>query len=85
MPFDIVGRPLGKNEFTGGAGWLSTSPGYFAVFKIPIIRGRDFTDRDSAGAPGVIIINQAMARKYWPNQDPIGQLIEISKGHGPAV
>jgi predicted permease len=83
LPFNIVGRPLGKNEFTGGAGWISASPGYFDVFKIPIIRGRDFSDRDVAGAPGVIIINQAMARKYWPNQNPIGQLIEISKGHGP--
>src|SRR3984885_5348636 len=83
LPFNIVGRPLGKNSFTGGAEWISASPGYFAVFKIPIIQGRDFSDRDNAGAPGVIIINQAMARKYWPNQNPIGQLIEISKGHGP--
>jgi predicted permease len=83
LPFNIVGRPLGTDQYTGGAGWISASPGYFAVFQIPIVRGRDFTDSDGGGAPGVIIINQAMARKYWPNQDPIGQQIAIGKGHGP--
>ena len=62
---------------------MNASPGYFDVFKIPILRGRDFTDRDVAGAPGVVIINQAMAKKYWPKEDPLGQQIIIGKGVGP--
>jgi hypothetical protein len=62
---------------------MNTSPGYFDVYKIPILRGRDFTDQDVAGAPGVVIINQAMAKKFWPKEDPVGQQIIIGKGVGP--
>jgi putative ABC transport system permease protein len=83
LPFIVVGRPLGKAPATGGAGWMNLSPGYFDVYKIPILRGRDFTDQDVAGAPGVVIINQAMAKKFWPKEDPLGQQIIIGKGVGP--
>jgi len=83
LPFIVVGRPLGKDQATGGAGWMNVSPGYFDVYKIPILRGRDFTDKDVAGTPGVVIINQAMAKKFWPKEDPVGQQIIIGKGVGP--
>jgi predicted permease len=83
LPFIIVGRPLGKETQTGGAEWMNVSPGFFSVFKIPILRGRDFADNDVAGAPGVVLINQAMANKFWPKQDPIGQQIIIGRGVGP--
>jgi predicted permease len=82
LPFDIVGRPAQKGQQTG-AGWMSASPGYFSVFKIPILRGRDFTEQDSTGAPGVVLINQAMAKQYWPKEDPLGQQIVIGKETGP--
>jgi putative ABC transport system permease protein len=82
LPFQVVGRPEDKSR-QQGAGWMNTSPGYFEAFKIPILRGRDFTDRDVAGAPGVVIINEAMAKKYWPKEDPLGQQIIIGKGVGP--
>jgi putative ABC transport system permease protein len=82
LPFDIVGRAHGKDPNTGGAGWMNTSPGYFAAFHIPL-RGRDFTDRDDGAAPGVVIINETMAKKYWPTEDPVGQQIVIGKGVGP--
>jgi predicted permease len=84
LPFNIIGRPTGKDPYTGGAGWLPISPGYFSVFHIPILHGRDFTDRDTLAAPGVVIISEAMAKRYWPKQDPIGQQIIIGKGVGPA-
>ena len=83
LPFNIVGRPTGKSPYTGGAGWMSASPGYFSVFKIPILQGRDFTPQDTTGAPGVVLINEAMAKQYWPKQNPIGQQIIIGKGVGP--
>jgi putative ABC transport system permease protein len=83
LPFIIVGRPLGKERQTGGAGWSNVSPGYFETFKIPIVRGRAFNDHDGTGAPGVVLINQAMAKQYWPKGDPLGQQIIIGKGVGP--
>jgi len=85
LPFNIVGRPVtGNGPYTGGGGWITSSPGYFEVFKIPLLRGRDFTERDGVGAPGVVIINQAMARQYWPDGDPLRDQILIGKGMGPA-
>ena len=85
LPFNIVGRaPTGNGPYTGNGGWITMSPGYFEVFRIPLLRGRDFTDRDGVGAPGVVIINQAMARQYWPQGDPLSDQILIGKGMGPA-
>ena len=48
LPFTIVGRPVKKQRDTPGAGWMSTTPGYYNTFKIPILRGREFTDQDTA-------------------------------------
>jgi predicted permease len=82
LPFLVVGRPVDKGQQVD-AGWMNASAGYFEAFKIPIVRGRDFTDRDVAGAPGVVIINESMAKKYWPKENPVGQQIIIGKGVGP--
>jgi predicted permease len=80
LPFLVMGRPLTDGPFHGGGGWLTVSPGYFAVFKIPVLRGRAFTERDDgAGAP-VVVINQAMATKFWPKADPLSDKIWIGKG-----
>jgi hypothetical protein len=63
---------------------MAVSPGFFDSFKIPIVRGRDFTDNDTAGAQGVAIINQAMAKQFWKNgENPVGQQIVIGHGVGP--
>jgi len=62
---------------------MNASPGYFDVFKIPILHGRDFRDNDAAGAPGVVLINDSMKKKFWPKEDPVGQQIIIGKGVGP--
>jgi predicted permease len=83
LPFHVVGRPPEKNGQDPGAGWMNVSPGYFSAFKIPILRGRDFTESDSTGAPGVVLINQSMAKQFWPKEDPVGQQMVIGKGVGP--
>jgi predicted permease len=83
LPFIVIGRPLGDSSSTGDGLWMDASPGYFEVFKIPVLRGRDLTEEDDAAAPHVVLINESMAKRYWPNQDPIGQQIIIGKGLGP--
>jgi putative ABC transport system permease protein len=83
LPFTIVGRPPVKPSDTPGAGWMNASPGYFEAFKIPILRGRAFKESDSTGAPGVALINETLAKKYWPKEDPVGQQIIIGKEVGP--
>jgi len=79
MGFQIAGHP---EKGWQGARWMSFSPGYLSVFRIPLLRGRDFLETDTLGAPGVVLINQAVANKYWPNQDPIGQHIQFGTGMG---
>jgi len=83
LPFDIVGRPKGNDPNTGGAGYLPVSWSYFDAFKVPILRGRNFTEHDDASAPGVVIINDAMAKKYWRNADPLNDRLVIGAGVGP--
>jgi predicted permease len=81
LGFTIIGRPLPPDApVHGGGQWKTVSPGYFEVFRIPIRRGRPFTERDNSGAPGVVIINEAMARQFWPDSDPIGQRLTIGRG-----
>ncbi len=52
------------------------SPGYFHTMNISLRKGRDFTEQDGSGSPGVVIISETMARQYWPGQDPIGKQIK---------
>jgi putative ABC transport system permease protein len=80
LPFVIEGRPLTDGPFHGGGGFTPISATYFSAFRIPIVRGRAFTDRDTGGAPNVAIINQTMAKQYWPNGDPLADRITIAKG-----
>jgi putative ABC transport system permease protein len=85
LPFMVMGRPLTDGPFHGGGNWQTLSPGFFEVFKIPVQRGRVFNDRDVAGSPPVVVINQAMARRYWPNSDPLSDKIWIGKGLMPQL
>ena len=79
LPFTIIGRPLTDGPFHGGGNWTTVSPGYFDVFKIPLKRGRQFTERDNSGAPGVVIINEAMAKQLWPKADHLNDRLVIGR------
>ena len=72
LPFEIGGRPADKDH-QYDSHWMSVSPDYLSVFKIPLLRGRAFNEDDTATSPKVAMINEALAQKYWPHQDPIGQ------------
>jgi predicted permease len=82
LSFIVAGRPL-TGPYHGFAGWTFVSPEYFDAFHIPLLRGRVFTDRDGAGAPGVVVINEAMARRLWPNSDPLNDRLIIGRGVRP--
>jgi putative ABC transport system permease protein len=82
IPFNIVGRTPSNGRYDG-RGWLNVSPRYFEIFKIPVLRGRAFTDRDDAGTEPVAIVNQAMVREFWPSSDPLEDRVALGKGYGP--
>jgi predicted permease len=81
-PVIVEGRPLSNDQYHGWALVRGVSARYFEVFRIPLRRGRMFIERDDGRAPGVVLINEAMAREFWPNSDPVGERITRNKGRG---
>ena len=75
--FVIEGQADPGPEHQPGAGYSVACPGYFRTLDVPLLEGREFTDEDTVSAPGVIVINQTMARRYWPKEDPVGKRIKI--------
>jgi putative ABC transport system permease protein len=74
LGFSIAGVPDPPNR-PRQARFNVVGPNYFRTLGIPLLTGRDFTDDDNLSAPVVVVINQAMARAFWPNQNPVGQRI----------
>jgi predicted permease len=72
---NIEGRPLPKPGEGISAVFRVCKPKYFQTMGITLDRGRDFTDQDQLGAPGVIIINERLARRVWGNEDPVGRRV----------
>jgi putative ABC transport system permease protein len=83
LPYDIEGRPVPASGKSGESQYRFTSPDYFRAMKIPLIRGRYFTNADSEVSQPVVIINRTMADTLWKNENPIGQTISIGKIMGP--
>jgi putative ABC transport system permease protein len=77
------GSGLTPPEAVLDADFRAVSPEFFQTMRIPFLRGRGFSAPDNAGAQPVVIINQTMARMFWPNQDPIGRRLWIGKPMGP--
>jgi predicted permease len=84
LPFSVVGRqPKQGDKFEGDEQWRFVSPHYFEALRIPVLRGRSFDWRDTAKSSHVVIVNEAFARKHFPNQDPLGQQMLVGHGIGP--
>jgi predicted permease len=83
LPFNIVGKTPAKGEYEGDEQYRTISPHYFQTLQIPLLRGRAFGPGDTGNSPRVVLINDVIAKKYWPKQEPIGQVIVIGKGLGP--
>ena len=74
---EVEGRPAAPPGGEPMIGSRRAAPGYFEVMRIPLIRGRGFTHEDRADAPGVAVVNEVLARQFWPGEDPIGQRIRL--------
>lgn len=77
FPFSIVGNPPLPPGKSLAADWATVSPDYFRVMRIPLLRGRFFTEEDSSSNPNVAIISEALAERYFPNQNPIGRQMKF--------
>ncbi|HEX8140381.1 MAG TPA: ABC transporter permease [Pyrinomonadaceae bacterium] len=73
--FVVEGRPEPKPDENVTVDYQVISPGYFETMQIPLVRGRAFTERDAEDGPRVCVINETMARKYFPGEDPVGRRI----------
>jgi predicted permease len=79
----VEGQVLGKDERAPGAQRNMVGPEYFDNMRMKIVSGHAFTDADTATSPLVAIINQTMAKRLWPNQDPIGRRFSYDGGEKP--
>jgi putative ABC transport system permease protein len=75
ISFETEGRPVAKGN-QPSADFFAIGDGYFKTLGVSMLKGRDFNERDNKQAPGVIIVNQAFARKFFPNEDPVGKRIK---------
>jgi len=82
--FVIEGRPVPPANDEPSADIRSIDPSYFRTMGIPLLAGREFTDADNATGKRVMMINETMARQYWPRENPIGQRVTM-KDWGPPL
>ena len=74
--FIVEGRPIPAATERPRAYYRVVSPDYFSTMGIQMVRGNPFSDRDTADVPGVAVINDVAARKFWPGEDPLGKKIK---------
>jgi len=78
QPFSIEGRPVLPMADQPEVDVRLISTGYLRTMHVPVIRGRDFEEADAAGRPGVVLISDALAHRFFPNEDPIGKHLTLT-------
>jgi putative ABC transport system permease protein len=81
----VLNRPQRDAKDIPFANYTIASPGYFSAVGTPLVRGRAFRESDTADSPPVTVINRAMAMKFWPDQDPIGQQVGLGSPKFPPM
>ena len=82
-PFTIFGLPPIPEGQRPTAEQNAVSPGYFRALGVPLLRGRDFTEADTLESPGVALVNESFVRRFFPNQEPLGQHVTGVSTPGP--
>ena len=85
LPFTVEGQAAPANGEEPRADIRTATPGYFETMKIALLKGRFIDGRDRQGAPGTIVINETMARRYFAGEDPIGKVVRNPHGKGEVV
>jgi putative ABC transport system permease protein len=79
----VEGQSATSKEAVPSVMYNVVDPPYFATMRVPVLRGRAFTEQDTDNTPLVAMINEAMAKKFWPNQDPLGKRFSAKAASGP--
>jgi predicted permease len=82
-PIYVEGRPLAPGQAAPEISFNRIDPGYFQSMRVPLVEGRAFQDSDNETAPRVAIVNQTMAKRFWPNQEPLGKRFSLKSPTGP--
>ena len=80
LGFNIQGRPPNGPGQEPNTNYYAVSPDYFKAMGIPLLRGRVFTEQDKKDSPRVAVINEELAKKFFPDEDPIGKRINVTNG-----
>jgi putative ABC transport system permease protein len=83
--FAIEGRPVPPGEAPPLAEFRVVSPRYFRLMGIPILSGRELDEKDRADAPPVAVVNRALARRFWPAEDPVGRRLRVGPPDAPQL
>ena len=84
-PIFVEGHPLAPGQVAPEVAFNRIDPGYFETMRVPLLEGRTFRDSDNETAPPVAIVDQTMAKEFWPNQDPIGKRFSLKSATGPFI
>ena len=84
-PIYIEGHPLAPNQQPPEVSFDGIDPAYFETMRVPLLEGRTFRDSDNETAPPVAVVNQTMAKRFWPNEGPIGKRFSFKSAAGPFV
>ena len=79
----VEGKSLPNPEEDPSADRYSITPGYLRAMRIPLLRGREFDARDVVSSPPVAVVNESMAREFWPGEDPVGKRFRMGDTKGP--
>jgi putative ABC transport system permease protein len=77
---EIEGHPAADSTNLPSVDFRAATPTYFSTLRIPILRGRSFTSGDREATAPVVIVSESMARKFWPNEEPIGRRMRVRNG-----
>jgi putative ABC transport system permease protein len=83
--YALEGRPAADPASAPQARFHLVTPDYFRTLRIPVLKGRDFTDRDDLQSPLVAVVNETFARRAWPGEEPLGQRITTPQTKGPVT